>query len=220
LLSAFAAEKIVVYISPGDRSWFARSDVKEVLLRHERGLILDAFQEPNYEDTTRWLSETKAAIAEVRAAGYSCPVTVLADQYGRKLPTALEHGQEVVDSDPLKNTIIGWQAYWGKSGYYERTYQMTLSEGVGRAAEMAFPMQMGIDLNADKNDAMDYPAVMAAAQMHGLGWLWWDWWNQYDDSNNNASSDGTAEHLTEAGNIVVHSDANSIEKTSKKACFL
>jgi hypothetical protein len=144
---------------------------------------------------------------------------VLATQFGRDLTTALEHGQEVVDSDPLHNVIIGWQAYWGKSGWYQGAHKMTLEQGVARCASMGFPMQVGIDLYADGDDEMDYPAVMAAAQQHGISWLWWNFWNPWDGMGNNATSDGTAEHLTPAGQAVVHDNPNSIERTAKKACF-
>lgn len=219
MLTAFAAQRVVVYISPGDRSWFARPEIRTVLLKHEKGLILDAFQEPDYNDVNRWRNETKAAIAEVRAAGYTCPITVLVNHYGRDLKSGLTHGQEIVDTDSAHNTIIGWQAYWGKSGYYQSVNNMSLAQGVEAAAKNKFPVQVGIDLNADADDEMDYREVMAAAQKHGVSWLWWNFWNQWDGWNNNASNDGSAENLTAAGQVVVHSDANSIEKTAKKACF-
>jgi hypothetical protein len=219
LLTRLATDNVVVYLSPGDRAWFKRSDIREVLLRHEKGLIIDAFQEPNYDDVPRWIKESKAAVAELRAAGYVAPFTVLSNQYGRDLTAALEHGQEIVDADPQHNTIVGWQAYWGKSGWYQRDSGMTLTQGVEKCAAKGFAMQVGIDLYADKNDPMDYPEVMAAAQRQGLGWLWWNFWNQWDDLGNNASMDGTAARLTASGQAVLHSDANSIARTAQKACF-
>lgn len=219
LLTAFASQNIVVYLSPGDRSWFKRDDVRKVLLSHERGIILDAFQEPNYDDVPRWLNETKAAIADLRSAGYSAPLTVLSNQYGRDLTTALDHGQEVVDSDPKHNTIIGWQAYWGNSGWYQKAAGLTLTQGVEKAATKNFPFQLGVDQFADANELMNYAEVMAAAQKTGLGWLWWNFWNKWDGLGNNASNDGTATNLTTVGDIVIRSDPNSIANTAKKACF-
>ena len=190
-----------------------------MLLRHEKGLIIDAFQEPDYNDVTRWLSDTKAAVKDIRSAGYSAPVTVLSNQFGRDLKAALKHGQEIVDSDPMKNTIIGWQAYWGKSGWYQKDSGMSLTQGVEGCAAQKFPMQLGIDLYADANDPMDYVEVMTAAQKMGLGWLWWNWWNQWDNLGNNASMDGTMSRLTPAGQVVINTDPSSISKTAKKACF-
>jgi len=219
MLSAFEQAKVVVYISPGDRSWFKRKEIRDVLVRHEKALILDAFQEPNYDDVPRWIREAKAAIAELRSAGYAAPLTVLGSQYGRDLPNLLEHGQEIVDADPLHNTILGWQAYWGNGGWYQKQAGMSLAQAVEKSATMNFPVQVGIDLYADANDPMDYQTVMAASQKSGVSWLWWNFWNKWDGMGNNASTDGTAAHLTTAGKTFIQDDANSIAKTSKKACF-
>lgn len=219
LLTAFAASQVVVYLSPGDRTWFNRADIKPVLLKHEKGIVLDAFQEPDYNDVPRWIKETKAAIAQVRGYGYKAPLTVLANQYGRDLSAALEHGGEVAASDPQHNIIIGWQAYWGQKGWYQKAHGMSLTQGVETSAERTFPMQLGIDLNADANEPMDYSAVMAAAEEEGMSWLWWNFWNRWDSMGNNASTDGTAKNLTAAGRAVVETDPNSIKRTAKKACF-
>ena len=219
LLKTFGEKKVVGYISTGDRTWFNRPEIKQVLLRHEKGLILDAFQEPDYNDVPRWIKETKAAIAQVRGYGYRAPVTVLSNQYGRDLPAALEHGQEIADSDPRHNTILGWQAYWGNTGWYQKAAGMSLSQGVERSAERNFPMQLGIDLNADPGSPMDYAEVMAVAQREKMGWLWWNFWNRWDSMGNNASNDGTAANLTPTGQAVVSGDPHSIKNTARKACF-
>jgi len=50
--------------------------------------------------------------------GYEVPLTVTAKQFGRDLPSLFEYGEEILASDPLDNTFLGWQAYWGTSGYY------------------------------------------------------------------------------------------------------
>ena len=219
LLTVFAENKVVVYISPGDRTWFNRPEIKQVLLRHEKGLVLDAFQEPDYDDVPRWIKDAKASIAQLRGYGYKAPLTVLANQYGRDLSAALAHGQEIVDSDPQRNTILGWQAYWGQKGWYQKAHGMSLTQGVERSADRNFPMQLGIDQNADHNEPMDYAAVMAAAEQEGMSWLWWNFWNAWDSMGNNASNDGTAANLTATGRQVIESDPNSIKRTSKKACF-
>lgn len=219
LLTFFEEQKIVVYISPGDRAWFKRRDILPVLLRHEKGLVIDAFQEPTYDDVSRWVEEATEAILDMRDAGYTAPLTVLSNQYGRDLNAALDHGQELVDADPLHNTIVGWQAYWGVGGWYQGSQGMSLVEGVEACAAQSFPMQLGIDLYADVGELMDYSAVMAAAQRTGLGWLWWNFWNPWDDLGNNASTDGTFANLSEAGEDVVRGHPDSIERTAKKACF-
>lgn len=212
------ANDLVVYVSPGDRSWFGQSGVKTLLDTYKGHLILDAFQEPNYDDRTRWLSDVEAAIDQVRGYGYTVPITVLANQYGRDLPVLLSKGADVVAHDPQHRVILGWQAYWGSSGWYQSQYHMTLSEGFAAAAAAAFPIQAGIDDIADlPNEHMDYSAAMTAAQSNGIGWLWWDWYNPYGSANS-LSTDGTVNHLTSVGTTVVNTHPASIAHTSVKAC--
>jgi mannan endo-1,4-beta-mannosidase len=197
--------------------WYAQPDIKAVLLKYEPWLMVDAFNEPNYDDPTRWLGDVKAAIAALRATGYRVPLNVISNQYGRDLPTALSHGREVVDSDPLKNTIVGWQAYWGASGWYQKQYGMSLAVGVQRAATAGFPMQIGIDYFSDPGETMDYQSTMQAAAEQRIGWLWWDWYNPFGNSNS-LSVDGTAGNLTSFGQVVVNTHASGIRNTAKKVC--
>jgi mannan endo-1,4-beta-mannosidase len=199
------------------RAWYARSDVKALLLKYEPWLMIDAFNEPNYDDPARWLADAKPAIAELRAAGYRVPFNVISNQYGRDLPTALTYGQELVDSDPLRNTIIGWQAYWGSSGWYQGAYGMTLEQGVQRAGQAVFPMQMGVDYYSDPGEIMDYESTMQVAQRYGVGWLWWDWYNPFG-STNSLSTNGRVAGLTSFGNVVVDTSSASISNTAKKVC--
>jgi hypothetical protein len=216
LLARINGHGMVIFLSPGDRSWFARDDVKAMLDKHKSMLIIDAFQEPNYDDRARWQTDATSAIAAIRDQGYTVPLTVLANQFGRDLPVLLEHGAEVVGTDPVHNTILGWQAYWGVSGWYEQNYGMSLSQGVTNAAQQAFPIQAGIDGFADPEDALDYTTVMKQAQSDEVGWLWWDWYNPYGPLNS-LSADGTAANLSALGKAVVQQDANGLS-TAQKAC--
>jgi mannan endo-1,4-beta-mannosidase len=209
---------LVFFVSPGDETWFGRNDVQALIQKYEPWVIIDAFQEPNYDDPVRWLSEAKAAVALIRSYGYRVPITVLSNQYGRDLPTALAHGGEVVATDPRANTIIGWQAYWGSSNTYQKAYGMTLHQGIQNASAAAFPIQAGIEKVTDgTTETMDYGTAMTDAQSMGIGWLWWDWRLLVTDGNT-LSSDGTAAHLTSLGTDVVTSQAASLAKTAQKAC--
>jgi hypothetical protein len=216
LLSRITAHGLVVFLSPGDRSWFARSDVHAMLDKHKSMLIIDAFQEPNYDDRTLWKADAISSIQAIRELGYTVPLTVLANQFGRDLPVLLEQGAEVIAADPLTNTILGWQAYWGVSGYYEQHYGMSLAEAVSAAARQEFPIQAGIDGFADPADALNYPVIMQQAQTEDVGWLWWDWYNPYGPLNS-LSQDGTATNLTALGTAVVPEASNGL-RSAQKAC--
>ena len=216
ILERIVSHDMIFYVSPGDRAWFNQTEVKAMLTRYEPWLVVDAFQEPTYDNRTRWQTDAMGAIAAIRGQGYRVPITVLANQFGRDLPSLVMFGAEVLRADTLTNTVFGWQAYWGQSGWYQGEYMMSLAQGVERAAGMPFPVQAGIDAFADANDPMDYAAVMAAATPGELGWLWWDWYNPFG-RRDNLTTDGTAGGLTDYGRAVV-GDAQHGLRSARKAC--
>lgn len=227
LIATATARGVVVFISPGDRGWFTRPGVKDMLDRHGKWIVLDVFQEPEYDDRGRWLTEAVASVTGIRAAGYDQPITVMANQYGRDLPALLQEGAAVVGADPRHNTIMGWQAYWGDGGGYQRLYGLSLPDGVREAARAPFPIQLGIDRIADtanlddargQDEPMDYPAVMSLAQETGVGWLWWEWGIQGGYDGNALTRDGTVTSLTDVGETVLNSHPNGIRATAHKAC--
>jgi len=217
-LIAAEAAKVVVFLTPnGGRSWFGRSDVKTMLNRHKKWLIIDAYGEAPYDDRNRWQNDVVNAIREVRSFGYTVPLVVLSNQYGRDLPALLQRGAAIEAADPLHNTVLGWQAYWGTNGWYQGVYGMSLTEGVRRSAQQSFPIQIGIDHFADPGIPMDYQAAMTAAQQNRVGWLWWDWYNPFGRTDN-LTQDGTAARLTDVGRQVINTHAAGIRATAVKAC--
>lgn len=219
VLARITSHGMVAFVSPSSSDWFGRAEVRTMLAKHSAWLVLDAYGGAAYDDPTRFLSDARAAVEQVRAAGYQEPLTVISNQYGRDLPTTLEVGAAIVEADPLQNTILGWQARWGQSGWYQESYGMSLPEGIQAAARARFPIQLGLDrvTDEDTDETMDYEAAISAAQTEGLGWLWWDWYNPYGPQNN-LSEDGSSANLTEVGQTVVRSHPASIARTSSLPC--
>jgi hypothetical protein len=114
-----------------------------------------------------------AAVRTIREFGYTMPVTVMGNQYGRDLPSIVARGPSIFASDP--QIIFGWQAYWGNSGWYQSWYGMTLAEGIQQSATQPFPVQVGLTSLADPGDPLDYQAALTEAHRAGVGWLWWNW---------------------------------------------
>jgi hypothetical protein len=217
-MATAAAAKVVVFFTPnGGIDWFGREDVKRMFKKYEKWLIIDAYGEAEYDDRDRWQGDVTAAIRQVRSYGYTVPLVVLANRYGRDLPSLFERGPQIVAADPLDNMVLGWQAYWGKGGYYQGEYGMSLAEGIRRSSEQAFPVQIGIDKFADPGAPMDYQGAMVAAQEHKVGWLWWDWYNPFGRTDN-LTEDGTAANLTALGDEVIDTHPAGIRNTAKKAC--
>jgi hypothetical protein len=218
---AFIGDKgMIAFIDPlnSPDDWFARPEVKRMLQKHESYIIIDAYGEPQYDDRDTWREEAAQALRDVRALGYRVPLTVTANGFGRDLPSLFEHGEEILAADPLDNTFLGWQAYWGQGGYYQRTHGLSLSEAVDAIVASGLPVQMGLDHITDlPSEAADFGTLMNEAEVHGIGWLWWDWFNPYG-TENNLSSDGSADHLTATGNTVVNTHTASLANTGRYTC--
>lgn len=222
LIQVAVDNQMVVYVTPygsQNMQWLGEPEVREILTRYEKHIIIDAFGEPTFDDRARFLADSTDAIRQVREWGYRVPLTVTANQFGRDLPSLLELGAEIVASDPLNNTILGWQAYWSTSGYYQDLYGMSLDEAVQAVATAPFPIQLGLDRVTDypSTATADFGALMAATEAHGIGWLWWDWYNPYGNENN-LTEDGTAARLTPTGSAVVSTHAASVQNTARFAC--
>jgi hypothetical protein len=168
VLSAVGKHHMVAYLGTlsDDGTWFGRSDVRSMLGKHESYLIIDAYGEPTYDDRERFRTESKETLKRFRDWGYRVPLTVTGNQFGRDLPSVLRYGAEIVAADPLHNTILGWQAYWGSGGYYHEHYGLTFTQAVDAVAAASFPIQLGLDYITDPpSQTMDYGTLMTAARL-------------------------------------------------------
>jgi hypothetical protein len=220
VLALIGRHSMVAYLGPlnDDGSWLGRADVKAMLAKHESYLIIDAYGEPQYDDREQFRSEALQAIRKVRDLGYRVPITITANQFGRDLPSILQYGSEFEAADPLHNVMLGWQAYWGQSGYYQEHYGLTFTQAVRAIVDSGLPVQLGLDHITDlPSTEADYGQLMTAAEANDISWLWWDWYNPYG-SENNLSRDGTVAHLTATGMIVVNSHAASMANTAVLTC--
>jgi hypothetical protein len=220
ILTFIGAQGMVAFIDPlnSPDDWYARDDVKAMLKKHESFIIIDAYGEPQYDDIEKWRGEAKEALVQMRALGYEVPFTVYANQFGRGLPSLFDHGSEILAADPLHNTFLGWQAYWGNTGYYQEHYGYTLTEAVQAIVDSGLPIQMGLDHITDlPSTEADYGTLMQAAEANGVGWLWWDFYNPYG-TENNLTEDGSTSSLTATGADVLVNHSASIRNTAKLAC--
>jgi len=219
ILTFIGEQGMVAFIDPlNGHDWYAQDDVRAMLKKHERFLIIDAYGEPQYDDIEKWQAEAKDALVRMRALGYEVPFTVYANQFGRGLPSLFDYGAEILAADPLHNTFLGWQAYWGNNGYYQEHYGYTLSEAVDAIVDSGLPIQMGLDHITDMpSTEADYGTLMQGAEENGIGWLWWDFYNPYG-AENNLSQDGTAENLTATGSDVLDHHPASVANTAQLAC--
>jgi hypothetical protein len=220
ILTFIGEQGMIAFIDPlnSPDDWYARDDVRAMLKKHERFIIIDAYGEPQYDDIDKWRAEAKEALVHMRALGYTVPFTVYANQFGRGLPSLFDYGQEILAADPLHNTFLGWQAYWGNNGYYQQHYGYTLTEAVAAIVDSGLPIQMGLDHITDMpSTEADYGTLMSAAEANGVGWLWWDFYNPYG-AENNLTVDGSLGNLTATGSAVLETHEASVANTARPAC--
>jgi mannan endo-1,4-beta-mannosidase len=219
LIKSAIADKMLVDIAVdggSNLSAYVRDDVKTLLLKYERYLVIHAKGESVENSDNEWVTNAKAVVSKMRDAGYKAPLYLLPTNYGRNLPLILDRGQEILDADPLKNIIFGWQAYWGSSNYYQKRFGMTLAQAMQKVAAASFVIQVGLLRQTDPGENLDYSPVMADAQTNEVGWLWWDW----RMSSSNLTTDGTFGHWASEGQQVVITNPNGIQKTSIRSPFL
>lgn len=222
LLDTVAEHGMVAYVTPygnDNMRWLEGEDVRAMLKKHEKYILIDAFGEPTFDDRAKFLADSTSTIRTVRGWGYEVPLTVTANQFGRDLPSLFELGEQIIAADPLHNTVLGWQAYWSNNNYYQEHYGFTLTEAVDAIAASGLPIQLGLDRVTDfPSDATaDFGTLMAETERHGVGWLWWDWFNPYGNENN-LTHNGTATDLTPTGDTVLNSHAASVKNTAERVC--
>lgn len=198
---------------------YLRPEVKALLQRYQRFIVIHAMGESYVDTDEQWGAQAKQTITSMRQAGYTAPLYIMSRTGGRNLPTLLNQGQSVVDADPLHNVVLGWQAYWGSNNTYQNAYGMSLTQAMQRAAAAPFPIQVGVIHHSDSQDnspqTVPYRDLMRLAHELSLGWLWWDWRMGVDD----LTTDGRFGSWTERGLDVVVSSTYSILKTSTRTVF-
>lgn len=211
--------------SPNGSNPYLRTDVKTMLLKYQKYIVIHAKGEADESNGAQWVMNANARVAAMRAAGYTAPLYIMTTTAGRNLPVALNFGQQIVDADPLHRIVIGWQAYWGPNNFYQGQYGMTLAQAFTAVRNANFPIQVGLIKRADIQDgnqaAMNYSALMADAQSgatpeNRIGWMWWDWRMGADDLTTN----GNCGSYAHDGLDIVVNNTNGIQKTAVRTPFM
>lgn len=243
IIDAATSRQLVVYFTGGSydwhpdpdgtyrssyRAWLAQDEIKAMVNRYKKWMIVDAGGESYAPTHEEWRDQTIQDVLALRAMGYAVPLVAIGPTYGRDLPAILQYGSAIEQADPLHNTILGWQAYWGSSNVYQGLYggQMGLSNptsianGISVAAMQNFPIQVGLDYRSDPNEICDYQSGMRAAADNNVGWLWWAYYHplEWPVWQNQLSNNGLLSNLTQPYGPAVVSTAPYALGAAVKAC--
>jgi mannan endo-1,4-beta-mannosidase len=135
-----------------------------------------------------WASAYQSAIAQLRAAGYTCPLVIDAGRYGQDPYDFLNYGQQVFNSDPQRNVIFSLHVY---NYFYDSvggvpqqwTGQPDLQPTTDALAATGLPIiygEFGPGRNVGPAPTVLTPArIVQAAEGANFGWIAWAW----DDLN-------------------------------------
>lgn len=236
LIQRFHSKGMVVYLTDDNMpvlqdQWFGRADVRAMIERHKYNLVIDATIEEggngeSNTDVAEWLVDQKRVITMFRGWGYTQPLTIGTPNAGRFLRALLDHGQELINHDPLHSLVLNAQMYWGaySSGWsYQNLNGFTsgnagILQATAAVAAKPFLIQFGLDA-ADSGGnwaKVPYELLMTEAKNKGIGTMFWQWKDPGDnDPNSLVTNQLNPNSLTALGNTVINLHPASIKKTSK-----
>jgi len=131
-----------------------------------------------------WATAYESAIAQLRAAGYTCPLVIDAGRSGQDPADIINYGQQVFDSDPQRNVIFSLHVY----NYFYDTVsgvaqqwssQPDLQPTTDALAATGLPIiygEFGPGRNVGPAPTVLTPArVVQAAEGANFGWIAWAW---------------------------------------------
>ena len=220
---------------------FQRADVQAMVERNKYNLVIDASTEEGGDPESdpgavaQWLANQKNLISTFRAWGYTQPLTIGTPKAGRYLRALLDHGQELIDHDPLHSLVLNAQMYWGEynrpDGWsYQRANGFSdgdqgVREATAAVAAKPFLIQFGLDAYDSGGSwaSVPYELLMSEAQDKGIGTMWWQWRDAapYDPANPDLDNPNSlvkyqldANSLKPLGDIVINLHPDGIRNTS------
>jgi hypothetical protein len=116
-----------------------------------------------------------------RAAGGTRVIQVGAYQGGRRLEHVLAAGAQVCVGDPLKKTLLGWQAYWNKDGSWYQSCVPGLASGVAgtrggidKFSKLGVPGCLGVCWRNAENALTDMMTLVDDCLRLGQSFMVWE----------------------------------------------
>ena len=209
LYEAIVNQKMYVAVARVD---WTNPEMKAVLQKYAKYIILHPRGEFTHQDQQLWRSEARNAIKVIRDLGYTSPIEMGPTGYGQNWDTLHRYGQEISESDPLRNTLFLLQLY---SEYANRIPQ-TMSEIVNSP----FPVIVDSCLFTSPygNTPNTYKEVWDQSYDNGLSSFYWDWWG--DGEGSSMTRNGYIDNLTDVGAYIIHNSPAALKNTVKNQFIL
>ncbi len=202
--------------------YFVRPDVKAILDKYSHVLMINIANEWGSGATTdeAWRNAYLQGIYLLRNAGYKVPIVIDAPGYGQRETAIVNFGQELLNSDPLKNIVFSVHAYsnWNVS----TTYGSRINNLLAKNLCIIFG-EFGWNVPDSQQPTgftckVDAPLLMQWCKQTGIGYLGWSW---NGNSPDNACFDmcrswSDTAQLTTWGRQWAY-DVNGVKNTGVKA---
>ncbi len=157
--------------------YYVRDDVRTVLLRHQRCLLINIANEwgNHHVKTSYWRESYGKAIALIRDAGITTTLVVDAPGWGQNIRPILEAGQQLIDDDPQHNILFSVHMYgsWNNP----KNIVSTLTS----AKDKQLPLIVG-EFGYNHNDGhnnlkckADHRLILSTCHRLGYGFMPWSW---------------------------------------------
>lgn len=206
--------------------WWARPDIKDLLLRYQNYLIINLANEPSPSvnisaaEKLSYYQANKTAILTMRNTGYTCPLMIDGLHWGKDHTFFLDYGAALLNDDPVHNLLFSVHLYWPKPSSGAPWWTATDVEITNRFSQMDasnLPFVFGELAAYDVQSAnyeINYPLIMELSQQYEFGWLVW-WWRGTSNANAlNMTNSGNYNDLFGHGLVMATSSPYSIAKTS------
>lgn len=157
--------------------YYTRDDVKDVLMRQQRYLLINIANEwgDHHVTTCQWMQSYQAVIAAMREAGYKTTLVIDAPGWGQNIHPILEGGKELIEHDPQHNILFSVHMYGSWNNAQDIIDKMTA------AKEKQLPLivgEFGYNYNNGQNNltcTADHRTIMKTCQGLGYGFMPWSW---------------------------------------------
>ena len=160
-------------------AYFVRADVKAIIDKYSYVVIINIANEwgDNNVSDLAWKNAYLPAITTIRNAGYKVPIMIDAPGYGQRETSIVNYGEDLLNSDPLKNIIFSAHGYsnWNVSSTYNSRINAILAKNLC----LVFG-EFGWNVPDNQQPAsftckVDAPLLMQLCQTNNVGYIAWSW---------------------------------------------
>ena len=214
--------------------WWIRPDVKQMLDKHKKYLILNLGNEVGFyrfagstpAALTSYTAAYKAAITSLRNAGYAMPLMIDAPDCGTTIGAFTAIGRELINHDPKRNILLSVHAYWAgydgtpeivKAVVSSTLLPIVFGEIANKQREGDDECYYGIDgtgLNHAPPTGFTYKTLLPKLGEYDIGWLAWCWWKD-KCPDRQMTMTGNFANLTPYGSDIVTNPVYGLEPGTK-----